>query len=95
MKFSWSLVISGVFLAYIFYSMWTFAQLFRSLECSDQTTCFQSFLNKKPKMQLALFTSTSLSPISTEVNKLTNIRNFDYSEPYTRFGGFCCSVAGS
>lgn len=84
MKLSWSLVISGVFLGYIGYSMWTFAQLFRSLTCSDQITCFQSFLNKNPKMQLALFTSTSVSPISTEVTKLTNIRNFDYSEPYSR-----------
>lgn len=84
MKLSWTLVISGVFLGYIAYSMWTFAQLFRSLTCSDQTTCFQSFLNKNPKMQLALFTSTSLQPISTEVNKLANIKNFDYSEPYSR-----------
>lgn len=85
MKFSWSFVVSGVFIGYICYSMWTFAQLFRSLSCSDQTTCFQSFLNSNPKMQLALFTSPSVTPISSEVKKLANIRNFDYREPYTRF----------
>ena len=84
MKLSWSLVISGVFLGYIGYSMYTFAQLFRKLECSDQTTCYKSFLNKNPKMQLALFTSTLVNPISTDVKKITNIRNFDYHEPYNR-----------
>lgn len=88
MKLSWSFVISGVFIGYICYSMYTFAQLFRSLQCTSETDCFQSFLNKNPKLQLALFTSTSLSPISTEVKKLTNIRNFDYREPYTRFDLF-------
>lgn len=84
MKFSWTMVISGVFIGYIFYSMYTFAQLFRQLKCSDEMTCFQSFLNKNPKMQLALFTSPTVNPISTEVKKLTNIRNFDYQEPYTK-----------
>lgn len=84
MKFSWSLVISGVFLGYIGYSMFTFAQLFRKLECSDQTTCYTSFLNKNPKMQLALFTSHLKDPLSTDVTKIANIKNFDYREPYSR-----------
>ncbi|CRL04485.1 CLUMA_CG017566, isoform A [Clunio marinus] len=84
MKLSWSAVFTAVFFGYISYSMWTFAQLFRTLECTDKITCFQSFLNKNPKMQLALFTSHSVSPISTEVKKLTNVRNFDYREPYSR-----------
>lgn len=84
MKFSWTLVISGVFIAYISYSMYTFSLLFRTLSCSDEMICYSSFLNKNPKMQLALFTSHSVSPISSEVNKLANIRNFDYREPYNR-----------
>ncbi|CAO1411183.1 unnamed protein product [Diamesa serratosioi] len=83
MKLSWTLVVSGVFLGYIFYSMYTFAQLFRTLECST-TPCFKSFLNSNPKMQLAIFTSTIVSPLSTEVTKVASIRKFDYSEPYTR-----------
>lgn len=85
MKLSWTVVISGVFIGYICYSMYTFMSLFKKLECSDQTTCYQSFLNKNPRMQLALFTSPSVNPISSEVKKLTNIRNFDYREPYSRF----------
>lgn len=85
MKLSWSVAISGVFIGYIAYSMYTFAQLFRNLECSDETTCFKSYLNSNPKLQLALFTSSSVNPISTEVKKLANIRNFDYREPYSRF----------
>lgn len=84
MKPSWTMAISGVFIGYICYSMYTFAQLFRTLKCTDEMTCFHSFLNADPKMQLALFTSPSMSPISTDVKKLTNIRNFDYREPYTR-----------
>lgn len=85
MKLSWTFVISGVFIGYICYSMYTFATLFRSLECSDEMVCYSSFLNRNPKMQLALFTSVNTNPISTEVTKLVNVRKFDYSEPYSRF----------
>lgn len=85
MKVSWTMAVSGVFIGYICYSIYTFAQLFRSLKCSDEMTCYHSFLNAEPKMQLALFTSPSMSPISTDVKKITNIRNFDYREPYTKW----------
>lgn len=87
MKLSWTIVISGVFIGYICYSMYTFAILFRSLNCTDEQQCFRSFLNRNPKMQLALFTSVNTNPISTEVTKLTSIRNFDYREPYSRLVG--------
>lgn len=84
MKFSWTLLFSAIFIGYVSYSMYTFALLFRGLECSDKVTCFQSFLNKNPKLQLVLFTSHSISPISSEVEKLTNIRAFDYHNSFTR-----------
>lgn len=84
MKFSFSLVISTIFVIYIAYSMFTFSQIFRTLECSDKRNCFANFLNRRPKMQLALFSSTLTNPISTEVKKLLAVRNFDYSEPYQR-----------
>lgn len=84
MKFSFSLVISTIFIVYVGYSMFTFSLIFRTLECSDKRNCFANFLNRKPKMQLALFSSPSISPISTEVTKLLAVRNFDYSETFQR-----------
>lgn len=82
MKLSVTSVLSLVFVCYIAYSMLTFATLFKTLECSDKLKCYTNFLNKRPKMQLALFTSHSKSPMVAEVTKLTNIRNFDYFDDF-------------
>lgn len=86
MKLSWTSLLSIFFSCYIAYSMYTFSSLFRKLECSDKTLgkCYQNFLNSKPKMQLALFTSHTTSPLVADVVKLANIRNFDYSESYSK-----------
>jgi hypothetical protein len=84
MKLSFSLVISSIFVVYVGYSMYTFSLIFRKLKCSDETNCFFNFLNRNPKMQLALFSSTQMNPISTEVQKLVVVRNFDYTEPYSK-----------
>lgn len=84
MKPSVTSIVSLLFVGYIAYSMLTFATLFRHLECSDELKCYQNFLNKKPKMQLALFTSHARDPLSTEVAKVAIIRNFDYHEDYQK-----------
>uniref|UniRef100_U5EWM9 Lipid scramblase CLPTM1L n=1 Tax=Corethrella appendiculata TaxID=1370023 RepID=U5EWM9_9DIPT len=84
MKFpSISVILSGIFIAYILHSMYTLALLFASPKCT-KNPCFKSYLNTNPKMQLALFTSFNSNPISSEVSKIISIRNFDYQNPYTR-----------
>jgi hypothetical protein len=84
MRPSLTSLLSVVFIGYIVYSMFTFAHLFRRLERSDQFSCYQNFLNKNPRLQLALLTSPSTSPVSSDVTKIVNVRNFDYREPYQK-----------
>lgn len=76
-------ILGVVFLAYIGHSMWMMAQLFTTLKCSD-VPCYTSFLTNKPRMQLALFTSTSANPISSEVTKLETIKNFNYWQNFEK-----------
>lgn len=76
-------VLGIIFFVYIAHSMWTMAQLFRSLECTS-VPCYQSFLGKKPEMQLALFTSVSRNPIATETTKIMHLNNFNYSAPFEK-----------
>ncbi|KAI8122685.1 hypothetical protein FF38_14514 [Lucilia cuprina] len=76
-------ILGVAFLGYIGHSMWMMAQLFTTLKCSD-IPCYTSFLTNKPRMQLALFTSTSANPISAEVTKLESLKNFNYWEHYEK-----------
>ncbi|XP_017481688.1 PREDICTED: cleft lip and palate transmembrane protein 1-like protein [Rhagoletis zephyria] len=74
-------ILGVAFMAYIAHSMWVMAQLFTTLQCSGQP-CFTSFLSEKPRMQLALFTSTNSNPISTEVSTIFSTKNLDYMQPF-------------
>lgn len=74
-------ILGVAFMAYIAHSMWVMAQLFTTLHCSDQT-CYSSFLNDNPRMQLALFTSITPNPITSEVSKIFSTKNFDYRNSY-------------
>ncbi|XP_023307212.2 cleft lip and palate transmembrane protein 1-like protein [Lucilia cuprina] len=76
-------ILGVAFLGYIGHSMWMMAQLFTTLKCSD-IPCYTSFLTNKPRMQVALFTSTSANPISAEVTKLESLKNFNYWEHYEK-----------
>lgn len=78
-----SVILSAIFLCYIGHSIYTLVKLFRTPVCS-QTPCFKSYLASNPKLQLALFTSTTNNPISSEVTKLASIGRFDYNNEYTR-----------
>ncbi|XP_013108233.1 lipid scramblase CLPTM1L [Stomoxys calcitrans] len=71
------------FLGYIGHSMWMMAQLFTNLKCTD-VPCYKSFLSNSPRMQLALFTSATANPISSEVTKLDSIKNFKYLDAYEK-----------
>ncbi|XP_053947801.1 lipid scramblase CLPTM1L [Anastrepha ludens] len=74
-------ILGVAFMAYIAHSMWVMAQLFTTLHCSSQP-CYTSFLSENPRMQLALFTSSSINPISSEASKIFSTKNFDYMHPY-------------
>ncbi|XP_063697364.1 lipid scramblase CLPTM1L [Culicoides brevitarsis] len=77
---SLSMVLSGVFLAYIAHSIYTLAQLFKSPSCSS-SPCYTSYLANNPKLQLLLFTSTTSNPIASEVTNVLVLRGFNYLEP--------------
>ncbi|XP_055846700.1 lipid scramblase CLPTM1L [Episyrphus balteatus] len=80
---SLSKVLGCIFLIYVAHSMWTIGQLFTSLHCSS-LPCYQSFLAKNPKMQLALFTSVTSNPIASETKKILNLKNFNYYAPFQK-----------
>ncbi|KAG8240246.1 hypothetical protein J437_LFUL004706 [Ladona fulva] len=82
---SFTLIISGVFIAYILHSIWTMAQLFVPPSCSPGEMCIQPFLRKEPKIQLLMFTSLREKPnLETQVKLVFNQPNFDYSQPFER-----------
>lgn len=74
-------ILGVAFMAYIAHSMWVIAQLFTTLHCSDRP-CYSSFLTDNRRMQLALFTSITPNPITSEVFKIFSTKNFDYRNSY-------------
>ncbi|XP_055381132.1 lipid scramblase CLPTM1L [Condylostylus longicornis] len=76
-----STILGAIFLIYIGNSMWIMSQLFVNIQCSSEP-CYKSFLDTKPKLQLALFASTSINPLSSEVQKVAAIPNFNYEKDY-------------
>ena len=76
-------ILGGVFLVYMAHSMWLMSTLFTNLKCTG-FPCYKSFLTKNPKLQLAIFTSVTNSPISADVTKVTTIKDFDYLKAYER-----------
>lgn len=67
-----------VYLSYVFYSFWT---LIQPPECREEKLCIYSYLNRNPKFQLSIFTSTAWNPRGNEVSLLYRNPNFDYINP--------------
>lgn len=80
---SLTLILSGIFIAYIGHSMWVLSQLFAAPKCTDKP-CYTSFLSTNPKLQLLLFTSVQNNPVSKEVTKIATINNFKYRDSFLR-----------
>ncbi|XP_049781476.1 cleft lip and palate transmembrane protein 1-like protein [Schistocerca cancellata] len=78
---SFSLILSGVFLGYISYSVWSLAQLFVPPACGKGERCIPSFLRSKPKLHLALFTSVKPHPSLKDVKFVESWRDFNYTFP--------------
>lgn len=73
---SLTLILSGIFIAYIGHSIFSLSRLFTTLECSE-TPCFTSYLQTEPKLQMLLFTSVTKNPISSEVSAVATLSHFD------------------
>ncbi len=60
MKFSFSLLFSGIFIAYVLHSIYSIAQIFLPPGCGDEgKVCIKSFLETRPQLQLLLVTTPS------------------------------------
>ncbi|XP_068158170.1 lipid scramblase CLPTM1L [Drosophila tropicalis] len=76
-----STLLGVAFLAYITHSIYQMSQLFTTLQCSS-TPCYTSFLADRPRLQLALFSSQTRSPLASEVKDLYKTKRFDYTHPF-------------
>ena len=77
---SFSLIISGVFLAYISYSIYTLSLLFIPPPCEKGELCLSSYLSKKPELQLDFFSSVKSRPLQVETTHLFSSLKFNYEE---------------
>lgn len=78
---SLSLIIVGVFLGYIAYSIYSISSLFTLPPCVDDYYCFHSSLNSKPDLNLHFFSSVTKRPINSEAVHINSIKSFDYFTP--------------
>jgi len=58
---SFTLILSGVFISYVLYSIWTIGSLYFPPQCSDvelkTKSCSKAYLKSSPELQLLLFTT--------------------------------------
>ncbi|XP_059622400.1 lipid scramblase CLPTM1L [Phlebotomus argentipes] len=78
-------ILGVVFMCYIAHSIWVLAQIFSAPVCT-RPPCFTSILAKEelPKLQMALFTSTTKNPITTEITEVATVKPFDFKESFSR-----------
>lgn len=78
-----NIIVIVAFFGWIGHSMLMIAKLFSTIECTDKV-CYRTLLSNKPRLQLALFTSSLSNPIAAEVTKLDNIEDFDYWQNFQK-----------
>uniref|UniRef100_A0A7G3AGS8 Lipid scramblase CLPTM1L n=1 Tax=Lutzomyia longipalpis TaxID=7200 RepID=A0A7G3AGS8_LUTLO len=78
-------ILSVAFICYIAHSIWVLAQIFTAPVCTREP-CFRSFLLKEqlPKLQMAIFTSTTKDPIAAEIKEAATVKPFNFREQFTR-----------
>ncbi|XP_055705843.1 lipid scramblase CLPTM1L [Phlebotomus papatasi] len=78
-------VLGVAFMCYIAHSIWVLAQIFSAPVCTREP-CFTSFLAKEklPRLQMALFTSTTQNPLAAEATEVASVKPFNFRESYTR-----------
>ena len=77
---SFSLIVSGVFLSYICYSLYSISLLFIPPACGRGESCLGSYLNTKPELQLDFYSSVVSQPLQTEVSHVFSSSKFKYEE---------------
>ncbi|XP_033210206.1 cleft lip and palate transmembrane protein 1-like protein [Belonocnema kinseyi] len=77
---SFSLIISGVFLAYICHSIYNISLLFIPPPCEKGQICLSSYLSTKPELQLDFFSSVMSRPLQAETTHLFSSSKFNYEE---------------
>lgn len=77
---SFTFLLSGFFIAYISYSIYTVSLLFTPPPCTNQKYCLSSYLSDQPKLQLNLYTSSMSRPLKKEITKIYTDANFDYTK---------------
>ncbi|XP_063220844.1 lipid scramblase CLPTM1L [Bacillus rossius redtenbacheri] len=80
-----SMLLSGIFVSYILYSIWTLAQLFIPPSCKGGHQCIKSFLHSYPKFQLLVYSSLKVNPsVDKDVTLILDEMDFDYNSPLER-----------
>lgn len=82
---SFTLLLSGIFVAYILHSMWTLANLFVPPACPPGEHCIPYYLRANPKLQLAVFTSVKIRPTSnSDIDFVGTLEDFDIKSKFER-----------
>ncbi|GLV45925.1 uncharacterized protein CBL_11722 [Carabus blaptoides fortunei] len=74
---SLTLILSGLFIAYVLHSMWTLANLFIPPKCTEEP-CFPSFFNTNPTLTLNAYTSESPKTTVSGAKQILHMENFNY-----------------
>ena len=72
---SLSLILSGIFIAYIGHALWTLVQLFVPPKCQVGEKCLTSFLHNKPYLQVGWLDVIFFTYLK-HVNALESMRIF-------------------
>ncbi|KAJ8687174.1 hypothetical protein QAD02_022968 [Eretmocerus hayati] len=75
---SLTLILSGIFIAYISYSIYEVSHLFKVPACTNKKRCFESYLKSKPSLRLNFFISTMRRPLDSEAYNIYSKDNFDF-----------------
>ncbi|XP_064598967.1 lipid scramblase CLPTM1L-like [Liolophura sinensis] len=84
MKPSFTLIISGLFAAYLTHSIWTMYTLFHPSQCTSPKPCLQPFIASKPALKMHVYTSQTKNIREGKLNLVWQYDNFSIAVPETR-----------
>lgn len=83
MKPVFSYILIGLFFLFIFRSIYSLYTIFQAPTCITGDTCYISFLNEKPDLDLYVYVSDSSK--SGNFREVLRSKKFDYSSPFERY----------
>ncbi|KAK3855990.1 hypothetical protein Pcinc_037642 [Petrolisthes cinctipes] len=76
---SLTMVVCGLFVAYVLHSAWTLGQLFVPPSCPSPSDCIQPLIAQHPPLQLLAFTSLRRQPSQMgDMTLVHRVKRFDY-----------------